>query len=303
MKACFDLSKKTGLTINSLIELDKLKDAKEYDDFAREADNLLAAVKTKYSDTEWATVYEPIHVALNEKKRDALVGYFIYQLQQDKVNVKTPRDLYEYLLIDVEVSGLVKTSVIKQALDCLQLYIYRCQMQLEKGASLKEEGEQFWSWIKNYRVWEANRKTFLYPENYIRPELRKEKTPLFTQLEQALQQTHISEESVDKAVKNYLDSFAEVANLKTVGSYLYETKDPNYDQHLQKNLYLLGRTHTQPYQYYYRMATFNYNSEDDIYKPTDWSPWVKIELNIPATYPSPVYAFEKLFIFWVVINM
>jgi AAA+ superfamily predicted ATPase len=29
-----------------------------------------------------------------------------------------------------------------------------------------------WAWRKNYRVWEANRQVFLYPENWIEPELR-----------------------------------------------------------------------------------------------------------------------------------
>src|SRR5262245_18644975 len=29
-----------------------------------------------------------------------------------------------------------------------------------------------WEWRKNYRVWEANRKVFLYPENWIEPDLR-----------------------------------------------------------------------------------------------------------------------------------
>jgi hypothetical protein len=34
----------------------------------------------------------------------------------------------------------------------------------------KTEGE--WDWHKRYRVWDANRKVFLYPENWIEPELR-----------------------------------------------------------------------------------------------------------------------------------
>jgi hypothetical protein len=29
-----------------------------------------------------------------------------------------------------------------------------------------------WLWRKNYRVWNANRKIFLYPENWVEPELR-----------------------------------------------------------------------------------------------------------------------------------
>ncbi|MDX6439636.1 MAG: hypothetical protein QOF45_2219 [Gaiellaceae bacterium] len=29
-----------------------------------------------------------------------------------------------------------------------------------------------WTWTKRLRVWEANRKVVLYPENYVEPELR-----------------------------------------------------------------------------------------------------------------------------------
>lgn len=34
----------------------------------------------------------------------------------------------------------------------------------------KTKGE--WEWLKNYRAWDANRKIFLYSENWIEPELR-----------------------------------------------------------------------------------------------------------------------------------
>ena len=34
-----------------------------------------------------------------------------------------------------------------------------------------------WDWQKNYRVWEANRKVFLHPENWIEPELRPAPSP------------------------------------------------------------------------------------------------------------------------------
>ena len=34
----------------------------------------------------------------------------------------------------------------------------------------KTEGE--WEWREKYRVWDANRKIFLYPENWLEPELR-----------------------------------------------------------------------------------------------------------------------------------
>jgi hypothetical protein len=32
--------------------------------------------------------------------------------------------------------------------------------------------EREWEWRTRYRVWDANRKIFLYPENWLEPELR-----------------------------------------------------------------------------------------------------------------------------------
>ena len=48
-----------------------------------------------------------------------------------------------------------------------------------RGRRRQGELRQWWDWMRNYRVWEANRKVFLYPENYLRPELRDAKTPAF----------------------------------------------------------------------------------------------------------------------------
>ena len=33
--------------------------------------------------------------------------------------------------------------------------------------------------MKSFRLWEGNRKIFLYPENWIEPELRDDRTPFF----------------------------------------------------------------------------------------------------------------------------
>jgi antitoxin component YwqK of YwqJK toxin-antitoxin module len=43
-----------------------------------------------------------------------------------------------------------------------------------------------WPWMKKYRVWEANRKVFVYPENWIEPDLRDDKSPYFKKLEKEL---------------------------------------------------------------------------------------------------------------------
>jgi SpoVK/Ycf46/Vps4 family AAA+-type ATPase len=41
----------------------------------------------------------------------------------------------------------------------------------KQGKQLRET-ESEWEWLKRYRVWDANRKIFLYPENWIELELR-----------------------------------------------------------------------------------------------------------------------------------
>lgn len=50
------------------------------------------------------------------------------------------------------------------------------------GASNSAKGEadlDKWGWMKEYRAWEANRKDFIYPENWIEPELRDDKSTCY----------------------------------------------------------------------------------------------------------------------------
>ena len=56
----------------------------------------------------------------------------------------------------------------------------------------------------HYRVWQANREIFLYPENYVDPALRRFKTPQFAQLESNLQQGNLTPALIDSAVSSYL---------------------------------------------------------------------------------------------------
>ena len=58
--------------------------------------------------------------------------------------------------------------------------------------------------MKRYRVWEANRKIFLFPENWLEPEFRDDKTHLFAELEGALLQGDVSSDLVEDAFLNYL---------------------------------------------------------------------------------------------------
>jgi SpoVK/Ycf46/Vps4 family AAA+-type ATPase len=50
---------------------------------------------------------------------------------------------------------------------------YPIQMRkIQKSGTPRRKTEAGWKWLKNYRAWDANRRIFLYPENWIEPELR-----------------------------------------------------------------------------------------------------------------------------------
>jgi hypothetical protein len=44
--------------------------------------------------------------------------------------------------------------------------------KIQEPGKLHCKTDAEWQWRKNYRVWDANREIFLYPENWIEPELR-----------------------------------------------------------------------------------------------------------------------------------
>ena len=52
-----------------------------------------------------------------------------------------------------------------------------------------------WDSRRNYRVWEANRKTFVYPENWVEPELRPAKKTQF-QLDEIAKTARVKRSSV-----------------------------------------------------------------------------------------------------------
>ena len=150
---------------------------------------------------------------LRERQRSALVA----QLMQE-LGVRGADDLHDRFLIDVEMSPCMMTTRIKQAISSVQLFIQRCLMNLEQDVSLTPtEAQQWGQWRKWYRVWEANRKVLLYPENWIEPELRDDKSPLFLALENELLQHELTTDRAEEAILNYLEGLKAVTRLEKIG--------------------------------------------------------------------------------------
>ncbi|MCA9652229.1 MAG: hypothetical protein KC501_20105, partial [Myxococcales bacterium] len=139
-----------------------------------------------------------------------------------------------------------------------------------------------WAWMKTYRAWEANRKVFFYPENWIEPELRDDKTPFFEELEQHLQQGELTDEHVEAGYKAYLRKLHEVSHLE-VPALFSEARDGHQIVHV------LGRTRGLPPKYFYRNRT-----DDRV-----WSPWVAVPVEIPGDQVILAAHNRRLFVMWI----
>ena len=257
---------------------------------------------------------EPYQDQINEIKRDALCDYIIAREQELKFKDKS--NIYAFLFLDVEMDGCFRTSRVVCANSSLQLYVHRVLMNLEQlphsnglsvliGEALNEsqlaQFVQEWEWRKNYRVWEANRKVFLYAENYMEPDFRDNKTHIFKELEDELLQQKITKESAEFAYRKYVAGLTELAKLRIVGSY-YRTEhcsDGDIDIY-----YLFGRTHTNPYQYYYRTLIRKPDPSDPSGTKEDsvWGNWVKMELAIEAGEISVLVYLGRLYVFWTQVE-
>lgn len=284
----FELAKTLQTDISFLIELANA-DNLTLEFYQQQSSGLLQVLRARYDDEQWPKVYKPLRDRLALQKRDALLSIAVYQsIPEDFEGRRSPDLLSEFLLLDVQVGTEVETSQIVQGTAALQLYVQRCLMSLEKGVNPATIPIDQWEWMKNYRVWEANRKVFLYPESYIEPELRDTKTPLFKELEQELMQNDINQDAAARAYTRYLNKFTEIANLKIVGSYRHKPLGNNENASQDEILYLIGRTDSQPSGYYYR----------ELINGSQWLPWKRIDLVIDSDHVSPVYAFGRLFLFW-----
>jgi len=244
------------------------------------------AAKAKYDDDAWQKLAVPLQDSLRDKQREALVGYLV--ARPEKWRTDTGRadanDLYAHFLIDIEMSSCQLTSRIKQAIGSVQLFAQRCLMGLEPGVLTADSKWQQWkSWMKNFRVWEVNRKIWLYPENWIEPELRDDKTPFFKDLENELLQSDLDDAAAEQALFHYLEKLDQVARLEIAG--MYEDED--------KALHVFGRTFHTPHIYFYRCKQ----------GPTlPWTSWERVELDIEGDHLIPVVWNRKLMLIWPIFT-
>ena len=245
------------------------------------AEDIRMAMRARFNAEDWEQAVKPLNDQLREMQKQALISFLLVEPDLKAWPVVDADSLFEFFLIDVQMGAARETSRMVQAIASVQLFIKRCLMGLEdkldsNGYPIKDADgypigvpvdaidRDRWEWMQKYRVWEANRKVFLYPENWIRPELRDDKSPFYKELESELLQKDINPQTIEEALKNYLYKVDEVANLKVVGLFLDETGN---------KLHVFARTRNAPYFFFYRYF--------DI-KESNWYPWEKMQVDIPS---------------------
>src|SRR5262249_42575113 len=136
-------------------------------------------------------------------------------------------------------------------------------------------------------VWEANRKVFIYPEDWLEPELRDDKSPFFKEIESELLQSDITDERAAIALLNYLAKLEEVAKLEICGIHYIP---PDLASLTDEVAHVVARTSGAHRKYYYRRLEFGY-----------WTAWDQIKLDIEDNPVIPVIWNDRLFVFWLKI--
>jgi hypothetical protein len=258
------------------------------------AGTLKELLRSKFGPETWLTLSAEIQDGLRERKRDALAAYLLTQPQPTDApsgKWENTNDLYSYYLLDVEMSSCQLTSRLVQASGSVQLFVQRCFMGLEPRIEINADGAdgdsawRWWKWMRKYRVWEANRKVFLWPENWVEPELKPDRSSFFKDLENELLQNEINEHTVETAFVNYLEKLDNVAQLEISGFYQEDDGD-------NAIIHVFGRTTgAEPHLYYYRRYDYR-----------QWTPWEKVDLDIQGDYLIPAVVNKRLFLFWPVFT-
>jgi hypothetical protein len=228
--------------------------------------------------------------SIRESKRDSLASWLIHSLQPAIWN--TTEDLSEHFLVDVSAGGCASTSRVVAGTTSAQTYVHRALLNLEaEMPRIPPEAAAEWNWRKNYRVWQANRTVFLWPENLLEPDLRDDKTPLFRELEDELLQTDITDQNVLDAYTKYLTGFEELATLTLAGAYHQIADETDV-------LHLFGVSANDPPSYYYRTCENLKASGRDPAKAVVWSAWQKMSVQISGRKVSPIVHRGRLHVFW-----
>ena len=253
------------------------------------ATSIRNALRARFEGVDaWLVAANAPRDRLRVKQRRALVDYVAWKKYAGNVTT-----LSQKMLFDVEAGVCEKTSRVKHAIGAVQAFVQQALLNLEENAKFDEEATRQWRWMRFYRVWQANRRVFLFPENWVDPSLRDDKTPFFVDLQAGLGSGDVTQERAERVLREYLEKLDKVSRLEVVSMFRDEGSLAEPDAAIDgvdpaSDLWVLARTATAPYEWFTRRRERGWR----------WTPWEKVELDIPADDATVVIWNRRPWIFW-----
>lgn len=244
------------------------------------------------------TLTPTLESSLAESLSAALVSYYLYEVADATLGLKSRDDLYQYLLIDNQASAEIVTTRIAEAIASVQLYVGRTQDQVEPDVDQTVLSRPFFvdwtTYNKHYSTWSGVSQLVYYPENYIDPTLRVGQTGMMDTLSQTISQSSLTSGGVEDAFNNYLTSFEQVANLDVISGYHDHL---NIDQGLT---YFIGASFSEELAYYWRSVDHNL-AQHGVFPANAWTDWHKIDcaLDPYQNVVRPVIRNSRLHLIWL----
>ncbi len=267
-------------------------------DSAQRAQEAKNVVRARYDEDRWRAEAQALNDVLRIRRRSALTAFALAMPEMMRARVSDSGRLFEFLLIDVEMDPCMETSRIKQGISSVQLFVQRVLLNLESDVPPARVDSGRWKWMKVYRVWEANRKVFLYAENYVEMELRDDKTPIFKELESELLQDDLTEANTERVFRHYLEKLDGIAKLIVCGTCIDSDADL---------LHVFARTATAPFVFYHRWLDGKHGPS---WPEGTWSPWQKLPVDVAAivdgshsgAHLMPIAWNRRLYLFWPIFE-
>ncbi|MCT8342098.1 Tc toxin subunit A [Photorhabdus kleinii] len=286
-----NIAHQLNVSPQSVSDLVKLQAEKStYVHWENVATTLTAGLDTQKADA--------LHIFLDESRSAALSKYYIGKIASQNPAIKNRDDLYQYLLIDNQVSAAIKTTPIAEAIASIQLYVNRALKKMEGDVVTSVVCHPFFTdwdkYNKHYSTWASITKLIYYPENYIDPTIRIGRTKMMDTLLQSISQSQLNTDTVEDAFMSYLTSFEQVANLEIISAY---HDNINNNQGLT---YFIGHSKTEVNQYYWRSVDHNKFSNGK-FPANAWSEWHKIDCptNPYKDTIRPVIFQSRLYLIWL----
>jgi hypothetical protein len=256
------------------------------------AASALGLLKAQQPDeSSWLSLAPTLMNPIRDRRSAALQAYLVGQRDgTGKLIYGDANGLFDYFLIDVKMTSCQVTSRIVQAYIAVQIFVERCLMSLETtlwnsvspGVVVdlaKDDTWSQWKWMKRYRVWEANREVFLYPENWLIESQRPTRTEIYQKLEQEVRQGQSTADYLETVVLNYIDRLDGLAHLLVTGTC---------EDSFNGTIYVVGRSLTDPPAFYLRS-----------YGDGAWTGWTQIPLDIKAHQAVPAIYRGRVCVFWI----